>query len=250
MIRKIVFLSLITVMGIFPVTGSVLADSCVVCHANRQFMVTNKKLYDYYQRWRISTHAQEDVACDDCHGGNPQGKTKLAAHGKSMSASDSHSATNFKNIPETCGACHDDKLAAYRQSLHYKKMKQKKQEQKGPNCVTCHGSLNATALNVNTVRNVCIQCHNAKTKNHPGIPNKAVSLLNDFNAIRGYVNYIRRRAPANQLGGIMKKIEPMVEGLSNQWHTFDLDKVAPQTKGLLEIVQQERKRIRALNKKK
>ena len=63
-------------------------SSCVDCHSNPRFMVQNKKLYDYYQGWRLSIHEQEKVTCVDCHGGNPRAADKPTAHGdQGMSAS-------------------------------------------------------------------------------------------------------------------------------------------------------------------
>ena len=33
-------------------------DSCVECHGKTSFLVTNKKLYNYFQRWRSSSHTR------------------------------------------------------------------------------------------------------------------------------------------------------------------------------------------------
>ncbi len=75
-------------------------DSCIKCHQNMDFMVTNKKLYDYFQTWRASIHGQEEVTCVDCHGGNSKKATKKEAHGELMDASNNDSMVNFRNIPE------------------------------------------------------------------------------------------------------------------------------------------------------
>ena len=32
-------------------------NSCVECHGNPDFLVTAKKLFDYYQEWEISIHS-------------------------------------------------------------------------------------------------------------------------------------------------------------------------------------------------
>ena len=47
-------------------------DSCVDCHRNPDFLVQNKKLYDYFRDWQLSIHRQHDVSCSDCHGGHPE----------------------------------------------------------------------------------------------------------------------------------------------------------------------------------
>ena len=63
-------------------------NSCESCHRDPDFLVTNKKLYDYYQQWQDSVHHQEEVTCDDCHGGNAQVAGKEEAHGDGVAASD------------------------------------------------------------------------------------------------------------------------------------------------------------------
>jgi len=56
-------------------------DSCVACHRNPDFLVQNKKLYDYFRDWQLSIHQQNDVSCSDCHGGNPEIADQQGAHG-------------------------------------------------------------------------------------------------------------------------------------------------------------------------
>ena len=63
-------------------------DSCVDCHRDPKFLVTNRKLYDYYQQWKASVHTQEGLSCADCHGGDPAKKDKDAAHGGKLGESD------------------------------------------------------------------------------------------------------------------------------------------------------------------
>ncbi len=76
-------------------------ESCITCHGNPDFLVTDKKLHDYFQQWESSIHMQEGVTCSDCHGGNPEADEKDAAHDTEMAGSEKDSAVNFKNIPST-----------------------------------------------------------------------------------------------------------------------------------------------------
>jgi hypothetical protein len=74
----------------------VLAQKCVVCHAK----VTPSIVAD----WQISKHSQNAVDCSGCHG-------------------DKHnSAMNVANVqiptPETCGACHDEKVKQFKGGKH------------------------------------------------------------------------------------------------------------------------------------
>ena len=57
-----------------------------------------------------STHG--DIACDDCHGGNPAEKDKEKAH----AGLDPYPAAN--NPDKTCGECHDEIVKTAKNSLH------------------------------------------------------------------------------------------------------------------------------------
>jgi formate-dependent nitrite reductase cytochrome c552 subunit len=201
-------------------------------------MVTNKKLYDYFQLWRASTHGQEDVNCVDCHGGNAKLTDKGSAHASMPGGG--MGAVSFRNIPKTCGSCHSDLYNAYTKSKHFKHLVKKQEEDQGPNCVTCHGSLNAKALNVNTVRNTCIKCHNAKTNNHPDIPLKAEGLLNDLNTIRAYNRFNSIRGDAATVAEAKKNLDPRVRSLAQTWHSFDLAKIEGEMAAVLKMAKEKR----------
>lgn len=221
-----------------PTTG----DSCIDCHKSEDFLVTDKKLYDYFQDWRASIHGQEDIVCVDCHGGNAKAADKETAHGTRMSPDAKSRAVDFQNIPDTCGTCHDDQLQAYVKSNHYQHLTKTEAEGRGPNCVTCHGSLNSRKLDVNTVADVCQQCHNEETKNTPEIPNRAMTLLNDFNTISGYRRFIERRDPVDSklfLGNLDRNMSE----LSTTWHLFDIEKIEANTSQLLQEVKTRRKAV-------
>jgi len=226
-------------------------NSCVTCHSKARFLVTNKKLYDYYQNWKGSIHAQEGVTCSDCHGGNPNAPDKKHAHaGQVLSAGNARSAVNYRNIPATCAKCHDKIYDKFRQSLHYRHLKAKGQERQGPNCVTCHGAMNTTVLNVNDVRKACARCHNRRTKNHPAIPGEAERVLGDFLSVHRYYRYIAVKGAPGQLKATFKVIDPMVKDLYAEWHTFDLKKVEAKTARLLNFLKEQREEIRKGDQKK
>jgi len=225
-------------------------DTCIQCHQDPELLVTNKKLYDYFQNWRASAHGHEDVACVDCHGGDNTTNDKIKAHGKDMSTDKVQSAVHYKNIPTTCGECHDSFLNAYKDSKHFAQLVDKGESDQGPNCVTCHGSLNSVKPVVNTVHDVCLQCHNIETKNNPDIPNKSVSLLNDLNAIRGYRRYISKRSDPLLSKPILHHIDTKIVSLAEHWHQFDLAIISKDTKKLLHFCRQEREKIRAKRKQK
>lgn len=222
------------------------ADGCVDCHGNPDFIVTNKKLYDYFQSWRSSIHGLEGVACEDCHGGSPKATDKATAHGSNMTVGQANSAVNFMNIPQTCGRCHDDFLQAYRKSRHSQLLKSRNQQAQGPNCVTCHGSLNAKILDIRNVRDTCQNCHNSVSENHPEIPDRAEHLLNDLNAIRGYQKFIDRRGTTDASRDALRLLDRDIQNLARRWHTFDLETIQADTSTLLAFAGQQRDRVRDL----
>ena len=220
-------------------------DSCVDCHSDRRFLVTNKKLYAYFQEWQFSIHKQEEVSCSDCHGGNPKVPDKDGAHGRDVAESRKASAVNFRNIPATCGQCHDDYLKAYRQSPHFEHLIAKKQEEQGPNCVTCHGSINAAVLNINTVQQACARCHNEETDNHPEIPKEAETILNRFLSIHRFYRYITARAEPGTAQQFFKKADAQIRSLSVGWHGFDLEEIQEKTQSVLRLLKDKRKEVRS-----
>ena len=219
-------------------------DGCVKCHSNPDFLVTNKKLYDYYQDWRASIHGQEGITCVDCHGGRAAAQTEQNAHGPHMPSSSSSSMVSFRNIPKTCGRCHDELLTAYRSSSHFGHLERSQQGDLGPNCVTCHGSLKAAAPNVNTVRATCQTCHNSISANHPEIPIRAEALLNDLNALRGYRRFISLRAAPEVAPGILRVFDAGFADLARRWHTFDLDRIESESETLLAYAREKRDLVR------
>ena len=218
-------------------------ESCVTCHGDPELLVKNKKLHDYFDNWKLSVHHEEDVTCSDCHGGNPKAKSKKAAHrGRSAKAGKTSSAINFRNIPETCATCHGDIADDYKKSKHYAKLRDTKSKQAGPNCVTCHGSLNASALDVTTVERVCTQCHDAD--NHGDVPAKAKEALKDLRAIERFTRYIALRGDPAATHDLLKKIEADRFKLSQTWHTFSIEEIEAKTKQLRDFVRAERDAVR------
>jgi hypothetical protein len=220
-------------------------DSCVDCHSDPDLLVKNKKLYDYFQEWNASVHKQEDVSCSDCHGGNPEADDKDAAHGGELTGSAASSPVNFRNIPGTCGECHDEIYGAFRKSRHFEQLLAKEQEEQGPTCVTCHGSINVAALDVITVRQACARCHNDETGNHPDIPLEAEGLLNGFRSIHRFYRYIGVKGDQEKSREFFGTVDPRIHALAVNWHSFDLESIAEQTDWVLLVMKVKRDAVRA-----
>jgi nitrate/TMAO reductase-like tetraheme cytochrome c subunit len=225
-------------------------DSCVACHSDPDFMVTNRKLYDYFQRWTLSVHSQEEVTCADCHGGNPEVADKDGAHGAALVASDTASAVNFRNIPDTCGGCHEEIYQGFQESTHFEHVVAKQQEDQGPTCVTCHGSINVSVLNVTTVEDLCSRCHNEESDNHPENAAEARLLLNKFLSIHRYYRYITVRGEPDDTRPFFKQVDAQIHSLSVAWHTFDLDEIRAQTDLVLNTLREKRQEVARLYKER
>jgi hypothetical protein len=232
-----------------PLAEEEARDSCVECHGQASFLVTNKKLYDYFQLWSSSVHRQEEVSCVDCHGGNPEAATESKAHGGDLDAADAQSAVNFRNIPKTCGGCHSDIYEGFRESTHFEHVVSASQEDQGPTCVTCHGSLNVAVLNVNTVEETCRQCHNEKSENSPENPQQARTLLNRFLSIHRYYRYITVRSDPAKAKQFFEAVNAQIHDLSVTWHTFDLAEIGEKTEVVLHTLRTRRQEIANTRKK-
>jgi len=219
-------------------------NQCEECHSNPDFLVQNKQLYDYFQEWSVSIHRQEEVSCEDCHGGDAETADKDKAHGDGVSASDPSSGIYYKNVPDTCGTCHEEILEGFRSSNHFEKVAAEEDEQQGPTCITCHGSIDSEILNVNTVADACARCHNEESDNHPDNPETARAILSRFLSIHRFYRYITIRAEPDEARAFFEKIDPRMGELSMTWHTFDLDAIDAGTAEVLSLMKAKRDEIR------
>ena len=228
-------------------------EGCVTCHKDPQFLVTNKKLFDYYRNWERSVHGQEGIGCADCHGGNPASNDKEAAHrGAGLAAGEKASPISYQNVPKTCAQCHDEIYDHFTKSEHYKHLiaGEAKGKPVGPNCVTCHGSVNTSVLSVTTVRSTCEKCHNAENDNHPDIPARAEELLNQFLSVHRYYRFLTTRGDRAASLEFYRLVENESDDLMMFWHSFDMDSIEKRTHSLITILQDKRNDLKRLQQKK
>lgn len=237
-------LALLVAPSTLAQTPNQVEDSCVDCHRDPDFLVRNKKLYDYYREWELSIHAQQDVSCSDCHGGDANLPGKKAAHGSEVGGAREDSAIGFKAVPETCGQCHDEFHDAYVGSKHFQHLVKAKQEKQGPNCVTCHGSMNTTVLDVTTVEAACARCHNEESDNEPEIPQQARGILNKFLSIDRFHRYMSARLDADERRAFFDAVDPRIHALKVKWHAFDLSEIEPATRALVDLMKAKRDELR------
>ena len=145
-----------------------IATLCASCHSKPEVMrrYNPQARVDQYTEYLTSVHGKKYVAgdpnvatCTDCHG----------AHGV-RAVSNPTSPVYATNVASTCGRCHADakRMASYRiptnqmelytKSVHGEALIRKR-DMSAPTCNDCHGNHGAAPPGVDTVANVCGQCH-------------------------------------------------------------------------------------------
>ncbi len=247
-ITSITFFTITCFSVTMPSAESV-ADSCIQCHSNPSFLVTDKKLYKYFRDWESSTHALENITCTDCHGGDPSKTDKKNAHGKDIQQI--LTPVKYDQISVTCGKCHQDNADSFRKSRHYRILTETDHSTRyTPTCVTCHGSINTSIPRPDDIAKICTSCHNAITENNPEIP-EAVSYLIERLM---FINYYTRVHIFNK--NVLKKdpefftrIKDEFSELSQIWHTLDLNKIEEKTMRIRIMLSKERKLLNEKNEK-
>ncbi len=145
-----------------------IATLCASCHSNLEYMrrYNPQARVDQYTEYLTSVHGKKYVAgdanvatCIDCHG----------AHGI-REVADPNSAVYATNVAATCARCHADaekmkgyniptnQAELYSRSVHGEAV-MKNRDLAAPTCNDCHGNHGATPPGVDSVANVCGQCH-------------------------------------------------------------------------------------------
>ncbi|MBI3999123.1 MAG: cytochrome c3 family protein [Candidatus Omnitrophica bacterium] len=135
-----IFLSLLFFLALsnFAWAESVEDNSCITCHS------------DIWEGMKGSVHAQQNIFCQDCHGGD---STKLDFEAAKAPGTGFIGVPGKKQIAETCGGCHanveamnfygirTDQLARYKTSGHGKKLFGEGNSQVAA-CSDCHSHHN------------------------------------------------------------------------------------------------------------
>ncbi len=220
------------------------ANSCIHCHSNPAFRITNKKLYKYFLDWELSIHALERVTCVDCHGGNPSSTDKKKAHGKEMQQL--LSPVEYERISATCGKCHEKNVANYKKSRHYKILTAKDSYSRlTPTCVTCHGSINTSIPKHDDIADICTTCHNQVTENHPEVPEFAGYLIERLSFINYFIRYLISKGVMENDPQFSKTINEEFSALSQVWHSLELDRIEDKARQIRAMLLNKRKELDA-----
>ena len=205
------------------------ADKCIDCHKDDTFVIQNKKLFDYFRYWKKSTHDIAGITCTDCHGGNSNKTDKEDAHKGNFSSFPAEDKESNIIILDRCGKCHKVALRNFVDSKHYKALSEK---DVGPNCITCHGSMNTGILDASNIAKGCGVCHNEETKNKPEMGNVAERVLHKINILRVYMEWVSSHDIFNTK--LQKKMVAEYKDIIFSWHTFSFDQIEERLKKPLE----------------
>jgi hypothetical protein len=197
-------------------------NSCVYCHSR---IPGSSFVGAKSHSWSGSIHQKHGVTCDKCHGGDPLAAEQKDAHTGVLGSSNPQSTVYYKNIPSTCGKCHGAEFYKFTQSRHYRILES---AGKGPECVTCHGSMVTSVLTPDTVVAVCVQCHNERMGIFPYVPHKAKAvllLLMESSALLDAEAKLSRPVEGTEQARALRDARSSLHSARLNWHKFDLDTI-------------------------
>lgn len=206
----------------FAADGGNVGNSCVHCHSR---LSGSSFVGAKSHSWSGSIHYKHGVTCDKCHGGNPRAAEQKDAHAGVLGSTDPQSTVYFKNIPAICGKCHGAEFYKFTQSRHYKILES---AGKGPECVTCHGSMVTSVLTPDTVAVVCAQCHNERMGTFPYVPQKAKAvllLLTETSALLDAEAKLTHPAEGSEHARALRDARTSLHSARLDWHKFELDTI-------------------------
>jgi formate-dependent nitrite reductase cytochrome c552 subunit len=221
-IRRTIFYNVVLVATLLP--GAASGNGCIDCHSNPDFYVQDRKLYTYYQDYIASPHKEAGLTCDFCHGGDSAATTMQTAHKTILRITDPASKLYYKNLPETCGSCHSDKLAQFRQSKHFQALMH---EETAPSCTTCHSAMRPRPHYRDIVKQSCRTCHfEENPRNLPLVAGRADEFLHRLSIAKVYlawttVFYKEQGWPLNSQQDI-EDISHKYDEAVTRVHRFDL----------------------------
>jgi hypothetical protein len=204
-------------------------NNCVTCHEKIALPVT---LSNRYFEWHSSAHKQAGVSCEKCHGGDPAAADKAKAHAGVYPYGNERSRIHFRNLPTTCGACHQGVVNTFVESKHFQNLKA---TGLGPSCSTCHAHMASDViLSPQQTSNLCAYCHdtvNGPLPPRPDIRDKAEAVMHALNRADVAVAWaasLLREAEMKRLYVPTERMQvAAAQGLLKDakftWHTFHLE---------------------------
>lgn len=209
---------------VLPVVSFANENACVLCHQQLK-----GHPYEYlghnYADWKKSIHATAGVNCSACHGGDPKSSDPVKAHQGVLPSKDKKSSIHFQKVPETCGQCHQAEYKEFQKSIHYKTLLR---NGKGPNCLTCHGSMATTILTYADLDKTCSLCH--------GKPSQAAKALSLIGSIKNLLTLYQKKHPSQQKE--LELFQGRYKEIQRKWHSFDIVKVLEESETLIKDIKE------------
>ncbi len=226
-------------------------NNCVTCHAR---LSNPYRLTSRYAEWHISMHKDKTIGCEKCHGGDPAIKEEKQAHVGVVPPQDVRSRLHQKNLPETCGACHQSIVSSFVESRHYQKLKD---AGIGPSCSTCHVHMASQVLYTpEETAQMCSTCHNSPNRLmplRPEIPqqaNEVMQAIRRANTVVMWADRLIEQAQAKKLDISDEKKEQQIARAvmaeaKTSWHAFNLEVVRRKADDAFEMSSKVKDSLRA-----
>ncbi len=205
-------------------------NQCVNCHAAEPMPIW---LGHSFEEWRTSTHAQHDIGCEKCHGGDPTASDAALAHRGVQPASDPASRIHATHLAATCGSCHAEQLAAFQKTSHAKQLKEKGQ---GATCMTCHDAMATSLPSPATLEARCATCHAKRLEAKNALAMLAATKRR-LRTTQGALEAARTADPA-WAGGALQRLHDLqgtYHSIQLEWHAFDTPRLFANTRDVLEL---------------
>lgn len=210
-------------------------NNCVICHSS---LIEPVRVSAHFYEWLNSTHEKKGVGCEKCHGGDPSAKVSKTAHTGVLRAAFPQSSLNPKNLPATCGSCHQEVVSAFIGSRHYQKLQE---SGTGPSCSTCHHHMATSVITWPPETSaLCANCHNESggpAAQYLDAPEKAGDVIAAFSRADEVIDWTyfliseerKRLKEFRAEEAKLKSLEAVLKGAKLNWHEFDLSKSRQQS---------------------
>lgn len=144
------FMLILAVLVVYPLQQTCIAQEsaeivCIQCHSGLP-----EKYSQPVKLWRGSIHAENGIACNSCHGGDPKDAANAMSPQRGFLG-----APKDQAIPAFCGRCHVGVMKDYLDSAHGRAL-----GKGGPTCVTCHGNHHVLKASLELINEKsCSRCH-------------------------------------------------------------------------------------------
>jgi len=205
------------VLATNPVAANGTAEdgSCTACHGA---IPQDPKWQHSYHDWKESLHANSNVDCHSCHGGDDHTADAEQAHAGMAPVGGGATPQDRLTAARVCGSCHPTQYWGFTHSRHYQLLRD---GQPAAYCHTCHTSVGSRVLTPETIGAACGTCHR---NSDPGnIPEAATTLLTHLYEVRTAAIF---RDPDSKLSSQQwAAVTQSATSAMAAWHKFDLPAV-------------------------